>query len=209
MLNLGFALLLQFSFNYLALPLLTSFRFSIPSLSLSFTLLQRLCFFGGLLTATLMSKFIESHQKNSPGKDSWASSTTSRQTCVQWLYHSYTWLCHSDGERHRLGMSSRLSFHSQTEPPIQNATWVSGCGHYILLTTRRQCSRRFFQERVNSKIYYNSFFPCTIREWNNLPRDFTAAASLEEFQASLMLDCPSLIHANQQDEQIVHSLACF
>ena len=48
MLNLGFALLLQFSFNSLALPLLTSFRFSTPPF---FALLQRLCFFGYLFTA--------------------------------------------------------------------------------------------------------------------------------------------------------------
>ena len=44
-----FALLLQFSFNSLALPLLTSFRFSTPSfclLSFAFALFQRLCFFG-------------------------------------------------------------------------------------------------------------------------------------------------------------------
>ena len=65
-LNLGFALLLQFSFNSLALPLLTSFHFWTPSFSLSFALLQKRCFFRCLLTATLMSKFLESHQKNFP-----------------------------------------------------------------------------------------------------------------------------------------------
>ena len=46
MLNLGFALLLQFSFNSLALPLLTGFCFFDTPLSFSFALLQRLCFFG-------------------------------------------------------------------------------------------------------------------------------------------------------------------
>ena len=50
---------------------------------------------------------------------------------------------------------------------------------------RTQCSRGFFQKRINSKVYYNFFFPWTIREWNNLPGDVTAAASLEEFRASL------------------------
>ena len=46
------------------------------------------------------------------------------------------------GEEHRLGKSSRLSFHSQTEPPIQDASWFSGCGHFILLTTRRHANTR-------------------------------------------------------------------
>ena len=71
-------------------------------------------------------------------QDLWASTTKNRQICVQWLYHPYTWLCHSDSERHRLRKSWRLSFHSQTEPPIQNSTWVSGCWHFLLPTTRRQ-----------------------------------------------------------------------
>ena len=33
----------------------------------------------------------------------------------------------------------------------------------------------FFQKRINSEVYFNSFFPRTIREWNNLPGDVTAA----------------------------------
>ena len=51
-------------------------------------------------------------------------------------------------------------------------------------------SRGFFLERINSEVYYNSFFLRTIREWNNLPGDITAAASLEEFQASLTAILP-------------------
>ena len=55
---------------------------------------------------------------------------------------------------------------------------------------RPQGSRGFFQERINSEVYYNFFFRRTIREWNNLPGDVTAAASLEEFRASLTARLP-------------------
>ena len=65
MLNLGFDLLLHFSFNPLALHLLTSFRPLLFSYSFTFVLVQRLCFFDCPFTAILMSKFLESHQKNS------------------------------------------------------------------------------------------------------------------------------------------------
>ena len=55
---------------------------------------------------------------------------------------------------------------------------------------RPRGSRGFFQERINSEVYYNSSFPRTIREWNNLPGDVTTAASLEEFRASLTARLP-------------------
>ena len=51
--------------------------------------------------------------------------------------------------------------------------------------SRTRGSRGFFQERINSEVDYNSFFPRTIREWNSLPADVTAATSLEEFRSSL------------------------
>ena len=55
---------------------------------------------------------------------------------------------------------------------------------------RTRGSRGFFQDRINSEVYYNSFFPRTIQEWNNLPGDVTAGASLEEFRASLTARLP-------------------
>ena len=64
-----------------------------------------------------------------------------QRRAARYVYNDFT-TRHSDGERHRLGMSSRSSFHSQTEPPIQDASWFSGCGHFILLTTRRQANAR-------------------------------------------------------------------
>ena len=51
--------------------------------------------------------------------------------------------------------------------------------------SRTRGRRGFFQERINNEVYFNSFFPRTIQEWNNLPGDITAATSLEEFRASL------------------------
>ena len=74
---------------------------------------------------------------------------------------------------------------------------------------RTRGSRGFFQERINSDVYYNSFFPRTIREWNNLPGNVTATASLEEFQASQTARLPQPFHASRQDEQIVHCFSLF
>ena len=56
--------------------------------------------------------------------------------------------------------------------------------------SRTRGRRGFFQERINNEVYFNSFFPRTIREWNNLPGDITAATSLEEFWASLTSRLP-------------------
>ena len=56
--------------------------------------------------------------------------------------------------------------------------------------SRTRGRRGFFQERINNEVYFNSFFPRSIREWNNLPGDITAATSLEEFRASLTSRLP-------------------
>ena len=51
--------------------------------------------------------------------------------------------------------------------------------------SRTRGQRGLFQERINCDVYYNSFFPHTIRDWNDLPRDITEASTLEEFRTSL------------------------
>ena len=56
--------------------------------------------------------------------------------------------------------------------------------------SRTRGRRGFFQERINNEVYFNSFYPRTIREWNNLPGDITAATSLEEIRASLTSRLP-------------------
>ena len=38
---------------------------------------------------------------------------------------------------------------------------------------RTRGSRGYFQERIKSEVYDNSFFPRTSREWNSLPGDVT------------------------------------
>ena len=63
---------------------------------------------------------------------------------------------------------------------------------YLKLGDTRTRGRCFFQEIINSEVYYNSFFPCTSREWNELPEDVTAATSMEEFRTSL---ARRLVHA--------------
>ena len=51
--------------------------------------------------------------------------------------------------------------------------------------SRTRGQRGLFQERINCDVYFNSFFPHTIRDWNDLPRDITEASTLEEFRTSL------------------------
>ena len=51
--------------------------------------------------------------------------------------------------------------------------------------SRTRGQRGLFQERINCVVYFNSFFPRTIRNWNELPRDITEISTLEEFRTSL------------------------
>ena len=43
----------------------------------------------------------------------------------------------------------------------------------------------FYQEHTRHEVYYNSFFPRTIREWNRLPTSVTSSATVDGFRASL------------------------
>ena len=90
--------------------------------------------------------------------------TTRTPGCVTAMGHRHG-LCH----RHSLGKSPRSTVHCQTESPIQDAAWivdVDTSSYWQQEDSRIRGSRRFFQERINSEVYYNSFFPRTIREWN-------------------------------------------
>ena len=51
--------------------------------------------------------------------------------------------------------------------------------------SRTRGQRGLFQERINCDVYFNSFFPQTTRDWNELPRDITETSTLEEFRTSL------------------------
>ena len=51
--------------------------------------------------------------------------------------------------------------------------------------SRTRSASRLFQERTTHEVYYNSFFPRTIRHWNLLPLHVISANSLEEFRAGL------------------------
>ena len=51
--------------------------------------------------------------------------------------------------------------------------------------SRTRGQKRFFQERVCNEAYSKSFFPRTIREWNQLPSHITSAETLEAFKTGL------------------------
>ena len=58
--------------------------------------------------------------------------------------------------------------------------------------SRTRGQRGLFQEKTNCDAHFNSFFPRTIRDWNELPRHITEASTLEEFRTSL---ARQLVHA--------------
>ena len=84
MLNLDFALLLQFSFNSLALPLLTSFCFLTPSFFAFFRFRFVAKAVGCPFTAILMSKFLYLI-KHFPSFS--AVSNSSRQQWARWFFN--------------------------------------------------------------------------------------------------------------------------
>jgi hypothetical protein len=50
---------------------------------------------------------------------------------------------------------------------------------------RTRGKNRFYQERSNTDTYGQSFFPKTIRDWNQLPTNTTSADTIEGFRAAL------------------------
>ena len=55
---------------------------------------------------------------------------------------------------------------------------------------RTRGAQRLYQERAEHPVLYNSFFPRTSREWNQLPTNTTEASTLEDFK--LRLGCISI-----------------
>ena len=50
---------------------------------------------------------------------------------------------------------------------------------------RTRGKNRFYQERSINDTYGQSFFPKTIRDWNQLPTNITSADTIEGFRAAL------------------------
>jgi hypothetical protein len=57
--------------------------------------------------------------------------------------------------------------------------------------SRTRGKNRFYQERSKMYTYGQSFFPKTIRDWNQLPANTTSADTIEEFRATLRLKLKS------------------
>lgn len=51
--------------------------------------------------------------------------------------------------------------------------------------SRTRGGHKFYQQRVTSDVYRNSFFPRTIMEWNTLPARVAEAGSVEDFRSGL------------------------
>ena len=49
-------------------------------------------------------------------------------------------------------------------------------------------SEDYLTVRTNTQLYYNSFLPSVVREWNSLPHSSRNAATLESFKMSLNMD---------------------
>ena len=57
---------------------------------------------------------------------------------------------------------------------------------YLIPNDNRTTGKnRFYQGRSNTDTYGQSFFPKTIRDWNQLPTNTTSADTIEGFRAAL------------------------
>lgn len=62
--------------------------------------------------------------------------------------------------------------------------------------------------RARTNLFFNSFFPSTIRAWNNLPQDIKDAASVTSFKYRLnrnMNRCPTYYNVGSRIGQILHA----
>ena len=51
--------------------------------------------------------------------------------------------------------------------------------------TRASHSYRYRQDKATKNLYFYSFFPRTLRQWDNLPADIVESNSLSQFQSKL------------------------
>jgi hypothetical protein len=51
--------------------------------------------------------------------------------------------------------------------------------------SRTRDKDRLYQERTSSEAFGNSFFPKTVRDWNQLPANTTPANTVEGFRSAL------------------------
>ena len=51
--------------------------------------------------------------------------------------------------------------------------------------TRESHNYRYRQDKATKNVYFYSFFPRTLRQWNSLPSDIVDTSSLPQFQSKL------------------------
>lgn len=68
---------------------------------------------------------------------------------------------------------------------VNNLVDINASDFFARTNTRTRGSQRLYQESTNHPVLYNSFFPRTIRQWNNLPTILTESPSLEIFKGGL------------------------
>ncbi|XP_072033110.1 uncharacterized protein [Amphiura filiformis] len=80
-------------------------------------------------------------------------------------------------------MNSRLIMMYKIRYNLVDISW----DHYLthLSSSTRGHSSRFFIPQTSSTVYTNSFFPRTIRDWNNLPEDPAGYPSLDAFKLAV------------------------
>ena len=69
-------------------------------------------------------------------------------------------------------------------PGITYDKWVKTSYRYRQ-TSYRQTSYRYRQDKATKNLYFYSFLPRTLRQWNNLPADIVESNSLSQFQSKL------------------------
>ena len=117
----------------------------------------------------------------------------SSKVCAQ-LHRPNTRLCHKYGKIFKMGKledrrnSARLSIIFKIQHDLID---IDRKQYLMPNDSRTRGKNRFYQERSKMYTYGQSFFPKTIRDWNQLPANTTSADTIEEFRATLRLKLKS------------------
>lgn len=104
--------------------------------------------------------------------------------CVTAMVHNLQWETLEDRRKHnRLHMLYKIQ---------NNLVDINSTSFIQQGDSRTRGSQRLFQERITDVSHYHSFFPRTIRDWNQLPSATTTSETLGAFKTSLGASLPDV-----------------
>ncbi len=109
--------------------------------------------------------------------------TSKTPGCVTAMVHNLHWDSLEDRRRNnRLVMLYKIQ---NNLVDINSTTFIQQSD------SRTRGAQRLFQERIADVTQYHSYFPRTIRDWNQLPTSTSSSATLEAFKTNLCVSLPA------------------